>query len=301
MPLNNVITVGFIGLGQMGAGMAAMLAKAEVCPRVFDIDPSAISPVAALGGKNGVSIAQLVDCCQLIFICLPGEDEVEKTLFGQRGLLSLSGQLNTIVDTSTLDFSRVREFAKCAEKAGITYCDCPVSGLPKRARDGTLTMMFGGSTDVFDLVKPYLEIMGEQILHCGDVGSGQMMKAINNIIYNINIAGFCEVLPLAVKAGLDPANLEILLTGGSARSFASEHYVPRILDGRFDDDFPMQSAYKDIVNVQKIAASVQADMPLVDTMTAVYEKALASGFGRQPKSAMVKVYEHALGVKVRRP
>jgi len=127
----------------------------------------------------------------------------------------------------------------------------------------------------------------------------KLMKAVNNIIYNVNIAAFCEVMPLAVKAGLAPDKLAEVLTTASARSFASEYFIPRILDRKFDGDFSMQAAYKDIVNVQEVAARFQASMPLVDAMVATYEAAMDMGLGGEPKSAMIKVYEKRLGQEVR--
>ena len=127
---------------------------------------------------------------------------------------------------------------------------------------------------------------------------GQLMKAFNNIIYNVNIAAICEVMPLAVKAGIEPGKLAEVLTTASARSFASEYFVPRILARQFDGDFSMQAAYKDIVNVQEAAARCQASTPVVDAMVATYEAAIDMGFGEQPKSAMVKVYEKHLDREV---
>jgi 3-hydroxyisobutyrate dehydrogenase-like beta-hydroxyacid dehydrogenase len=143
--------------------------------------------------------------------------------------------------------------------------------------------------------------MGEFIVHCGEIGTGQLMKAVNNIIYNVNIAAICEVMPLAVKAGLGADKLAEVLTTASSRSFASEYFVPRILDRVFEGDFSMQAAYKDIVNVQQLAARLGASTPVVDAMVSTYDTAIAMGFGAQPKSAMVKVYEDRLGLEVRSP
>ena len=126
------------------------------------------------------------------------------------------------------------------------------------------------------------------------------MKAVNNIIYDVNIAAFCEVMPLAVKAGLRPETLSEVLTTASSRSFASEYFVPRILDGRFEGDFSMRAAYKDIVNVKEVAARLEASLPVVDAMVSTYQAAIDKGFGEQPKSAMIKVYEDRLGQEVRR-
>ncbi len=116
------------------------------------------------------------------------------------------------------------------------------------------------------------------------------MKAFNNIVYNVKIAAICEVMPLAVKAGLEVGKLAEVLTTASSRSFASEYFVPRILERKFDSDFSMQAAYKDIVNIQEVAARFQASMPIVD--------AIEMGFSDEPKSAMVKVYEKYLGQEV---
>ncbi len=170
--------------------------------------------------------------------------------------------------------------------------------MPFRAENGTLTMMFGGSTDMFATMRSYLDVMGQCIVHCGEVGMGQLMKAFNNIIYNVNIAVICEVMPLAVKAGLEPGKLAEVLTTASSRSFASEYFVPRILARQFDGDFSMQAAYKDIVNIQQVAARFQASMPIVDAMVSTYRAAMEMGFSEQPKSAMVEVYEKDLDQEV---
>ncbi|OED35252.1 hypothetical protein AB833_31160 [Chromatiales bacterium (ex Bugula neritina AB1)] len=293
--------IGFIGLGQMGAGMAAMLVSSGVRLMVFDVNPAAVSAMVAKGAIAAPGIAEISQQCEIVFMCVPGESEVEGVVFGSSGLLANTGCLQAIIDTSTVTATSARAFAGRVENEyGKIYCDCPVSGLPKRAADGSLTLMFGGSKQLFDSLLPVLSIMGKQVLHCGDIGSGQMMKAVNNIMYNINIAGFCEVLPLAVKAGLDPLMVESLLTGGSSSSFASEHFVPRILDRKFDGDFPMKAAYKDILNIQDIASEVEAHLPLVSAMVETYDEAIAAGYGGESKSAMIKVSEQRLGVTVRR-
>ena len=173
--------------------------------------------------------------------------------------------------------------------------------MPFRADDGTLTVMFGGTADAFATLKPHLEAIGEFIVHAGPLGSGQAMKAINNIIYNVNIVALCEVLPLAVAAGLDPDEVARVVTSASARSFASEYFVPRMMERRFDTDFEMKDAYKDIVNVQRMAVETKAMTPVVNAMIASYQAAIAEGFGDEPKSAMLKVYERALGVQFTKP
>ena len=292
--------VGFIGLGRMGAGMATNLARAGVPLRVFDTRREPLDALAAHGaiaGADPADVAANVDC---LFLCLPSEKEAEDVLFDEAGVVASARNGLVIIDTTTMNRGAALELAtRCAE-AGVPYGDCPISGMPFRAENGTLTMMFGGSREAFADAKPYLDIMGEFIVHCGDVGSGQLMKAVNNIVYNVNIAAICEVMPLALKAGLAADTLAEVLTTASARSFASEYFVPRILDRRFDSDFPLSAAYKDIVNIQDTVERLGVSTPVVDAMIDIYRKAIDMGFGDEPKSAMVKVYEEQMGQTVSR-
>ena len=292
-------STGFIGLGRMGHGMASNLVAAGVPLTVFDKRSEPAARLETLGASKATSAADLVGAVDYLFLCLPSEVEVTEVLFGEGEIAARAGEGLAIVDTTTMNHAAALEIERRCRDAGLSYSDCPISGMPFRAENGTLTMMFGGSERQFEDAKPYLDIMGEFIVHCGAVGAGQLMKAVNNIIYNVNIAAVCEVMPLAVKAGLEPRKLEEVLTTASARSFASEYFVPRILAGKFEGDFSMQAAYKDIVNIQQLAERLNASMPVVDAMVSTYRAAIEMGFGEQPKSAMIKVYEDRLGQTVR--
>ena len=291
-------TVGFIGLGRMGLGMARNLLKAGVPLAVCDVLPEPVRALEEEGASAAADPAALAERAELIFVCVPSDTEAAEVLFGERGVVR-NGRTPAVVDTTTMNHGAALRLAERAERAGLAYADCPVSGMPFRAENGTLTMMFGGSEALFARARPYLDAMGEFVVHCGAAGAGQLMKAVNNIIYDVNIAAFCEVLPLAIKAGLQPEQLEKVLTTGSSRSFASEYFVPRILARRFEGDFSMRAAYKDIVNVQEAAARHGVALPVVEAMVATYRAAIDMGFGDQPKSAMVKVYEERSGQEVR--
>ena len=138
--------------------------------------------------------------------------------------------------------------------------------------------------------------MGEFIVYCGESGAGQMMKAVNNIIYNINIVALCEVLP-AVAGGLSTDALTKVVTTASSRSFAADHFIPRMLQRQFNNDFAMENAYKDILNIQRIAIETRALTPLVNAMTSSYQTAISAGLGSEPKSAIIKIYEQVLGTE----
>jgi 3-hydroxyisobutyrate dehydrogenase-like beta-hydroxyacid dehydrogenase len=293
--MSNNTKVGFIGLGQMGMGMAQNILDNGHALSVFDISDTAMQTLAEHGSHACSSAMELAQRCNLILLCLPSSDIVENVLFCDEGILSAESKI-TVIDTSTLNKLSAIDFAQRCKQRDVHYCDCPVSGLPQRAKDGTLTSMFGGDDDTFNRTRSLLECFSSTVVHCGDIGSGQAMKTINNIIYNINIAALCEVLPTAVASGLKPDALQQVTSSGSSSSFASNYFVPKMLNNTFTGDFTMDSALKDLQNMQGMAAETGADMPLTLAMMQAYNDAIAAGFGAESKSAMLKVYEMQLGV-----
>ena len=184
--------IGFVGLGQMGSGMAANLTTAGHNLCVHDQSVSAMARFADTNAVCCQSLSEITQTCSLIFLCLPSAKEVDDVLFGPNGLVENANAEISIIDTSTLERSEALQFHDQLAHKGIQYADCPVSGLPARAREGKLTLMFGGSQILFEQVSPLLELLGKNLVYCGEVGSGQLMKAVNNIIYNINFCCTCN-------------------------------------------------------------------------------------------------------------
>ena len=282
--------IGFIGLGQMGLGMANNLGQVARPFYAYDALPEATKRLEGDDIIIASSVSNMAQNCHLIFLCLPSAKEVKEVIFGPEGIVDSALPNLSIIDTSTIDRTEAISIHNQLAGKGITYADCPISGLPFRANDGTLTLMFGGNRDLFDT-------MGEFIVYCGESGAGQMMKAVNNIIYNINIVALCEVLPLAVAGGLSTDALTKVVTTASSRSFAADHFIPRMLQRQFNNDFAMENAYKDILNIQRIAIENRALTPLVNAMTSSYQTAISAGLGSEPKSAIIKIYEQVLGTE----
>lgn len=298
-------TVGFIGLGTMGRGMALNLVKAAQAVYVYDPVPDAVKLLTDAGAIACASPAEVAEKAGTVVICVPDAPQVREAMFGPGGngpggIADAERDGITVLDATTMKRPDALSIAEDAAEKGIAYWDCPISGLPKRAADGTLTIMFGGTDTAYDAALPFLNACGKDIIHAGPIGAGQAMKGLNNVIYDINIAAFCELLPLAQKAGMSVDALEKLVLTGSSRSFASEHFVPKILNDDFDGDFPMEWAYKDILNVQSLAKDTGADTPLSDAMTGIYDRTIEAGYGMAPKSSMIRIYEQALGVKFRK-
>ena len=284
----------------MGRGMAANLTTAGQILYVYDQSASAMARFANTKANCCQHLSKIAKTCSLVFLCLPSGKEVDEVLFGRNGLVDNANAKISIIDTSTLERSEALQFHDQLANKGIQYADCPVSGLPARAREGRLTLMFGGSQMLFEQVSPILELFGKNIVYCGEVGSGQLMKAVNNIIYNINIVALCEILPLGVAAGISIDALEQVVTSASSRSFAGEHFIPRMMAREFEGDFPLAGAHKDILNMQKVATEKQALTPLMNAMISSYQNALDDGLGDEPKSAIIKIYEKVLGVEFKR-
>ena len=296
---DTLLPVGFIGLGKMGGGMLENLLSKGVSVHIYDKQESLKSYYKKKGAKVHNSPAEVSQKVECIFLCLPFTPQVSKVLFGEDGISSTASKGLTVIDASTILYKDALKFRKKLRKSRIEYCDCPISGLPKRAKEGSLTMMFGGPKQVYERILPYLMLMGDFIIYSGKCGSGQLMKALNNVVYNINIAAISETLPVAVKLGLDPKKLAKLFTSASSRSFASEHFIPKMLSRDFLGDYSMNLAYKDIQNVRDATADFSSAMPVFNSMVQTYEEAIKTGLGDESKNAMLKVYERKLGLKIK--
>ena len=286
--------IGFIGLGAMGIGVVKNLLNNNVAVSVFDINQEKKAELTALGASFEKDPAAVASKVTKLFLCLPFKPEVDSVLFNDKGVIAGSKSGLMVLDMSTLLSKDSVEFSQRLKKVGISYNDAPISGLPYRAQNGSLTVLFGGSEKEFSSFTPYLNIIGNFILHCGPVGTGQMMKAFNNVLYNINIAGLSEVFPLALKAGLKKNALEKLFTTGSSKSFVSEYFVPKMVNRIFTGDYQMNAAVKDITNVKSITNDFEAETPMLDGMIKIYMEAIELGYGSEAKSAMIKVYEKKL-------
>lgn len=292
------MNIAFVGLGQMGRPMAINMLKSGAGLVVSSSSGKRHAELEAKGARATQDPAEIAKA-DIVFLCLPGTAAVRETLFGAKGIAPLMGKGQIIVDTSTSDYIATREFAAQLGARGIGFIDAPVSGMEARAIEGTLTAMCGGPADVLEKVRPYLSCVANKILHMGETGSGQLSKLINQLLFDINCAAIAEVLPMAVKLGIDPVKIEQIINSGTGRSYASEFFAPRILKGNFSDGYPLAHAYKDIDAGAKVSATHNIPMPVLAAASATYQMALLKGHGHLDKGAMIRVFEDLLGVQFR--
>lgn len=291
--------IGFIGLGQMGKPMAFNLLKCGEKVIVNDIQATAFPEFEKKGAGTTTKLQDMAQC-DIIFLSLPDTKVVKMVLLGENGLLGSLKKGQIVADLSTINYTTSMEIAKAFEEKGVEFMDAPVSGMEARAIDGTLTVMCGGKKETFDTLMPYFKCMGNNVLHMGNHGCGQLSKAINNILFDINIAAFAEILPMAVKLGLDPEQIGAVINSSSGKSYASEFFIPRILKRNFGDGYPMEHAYKDLVSGAEISAQLCIPLPLMHAATTTYQMALLKGLGHKDKGAMTCVFEDLLGAYFRK-
>ncbi|MFL9824452.1 NAD(P)-dependent oxidoreductase [Rhodoplanes sp. SY1] len=238
--------VAFVGLGVMGGGMAANLARKGFDLAVFSRTATKAAPVTALGARLAGSAAEAAHGRDVVVLCLPATEDVAAVLFGDGGVAAALSPGSTVIDTSTIDPVASRDFAQKLAADGIAMLDCPVSGGQKGAADGTLSCMVGGPADVLDQVRPCLAAIATTIVHIGDNGAGQVAKACNQICVAANMLGASEAVALALSMGVDPGRVREALRGGAANSTVLERHAARLIARDFTPGFRARLMEKDL-------------------------------------------------------
>jgi 3-hydroxyisobutyrate dehydrogenase-like beta-hydroxyacid dehydrogenase len=292
--------IGFVGLGTMGKWMAINLIKAGYPLNFYARKREVIEEMTGQGGRAFPSLRELAGGSQWIILCVSDTAAVEKVLFGEGGMAEVLKSGQVVIDCGTIHPLSTRKFAETLKNEGVSFLDAPISGMEARAKAGTLTIMAGGEQEVFEKVRPTLEKMGNKIIYAGRSGNGQLMKLINQVMFDIHCATLAELLPMAVKMGLDPEQTLEVVKSGTGHCFAVDNFGPLILEGNFGPGYPLEDAYKDMVHAAEISSAHRIPLPVTAGCMTTYQMALAQGLGRENKGAMIKVWEKVLGVEFRK-
>jgi 3-hydroxyisobutyrate dehydrogenase-like beta-hydroxyacid dehydrogenase len=274
--------------------------KAGFPMRVYDINPVPVQFLAGQGAAAAKSPADVALEVDWLFLSLPDTELVEKVIFGENGVAQGARSGLVLVDLSTISYMPTLEINRRLKEKEILFADAPVSGMEARAKEAKITVMFGGDEGLFQKVRPALDAIGNQIVYMGEVGSGQLTKLINQLLFNISCAGLAEVLPMAVKLGLDPEKVAQVVTTGTGRSFAADFFIPLTLENRFDEGYPVKSAYKDMISAAEISAHKGIPLPVVNATAVTFQMAIAEGFGDLSKGGLIRVFEKLLGTEFRK-
>ena len=288
--------IAFIGLGNMGGGMAANLAKAGHEVRAFDLSEAALSKAEERGCQRVSDAAAAVEGAEAVVTMLPAGKHVAEVyrsaVFGKAPTSAI------LLDCSTIDVATARAVEEEARAAGYEMVDAPVSGGIAAAEGGTLTFMVGGTDAGFERARPILEKMGKAVIHAGGSGSGQAAKIVNNMLLGVTMAGTCEAFVLAQKLGLDPQVFFDISSKASGQSWSMTSYCPvpgvgpeTPADRGYDGGFAAQLMLKDLKLAMEAAQAAGAYTPMGGEAAELYGRFVERGGGAKDFSALIKMID----------
>jgi len=286
--------VAFIGLGNMGGGMAANLAKKGHDVRAFDLSAEALDKAKAAGCLPAASAAEAVDGAEAVITMLPAGKHVE-SVYGD-SILGVAPVSAILIDCSTIDVATAKRVGEAAQAKAYAAVDAPVSGGIAAANAGTLTFMVGGSAEAFDRAQPFLADMGKAVIHAGASGAGQAAKICNNMVLGAEMIATCEAFLLADKLGLEPQKFFDIASVSSGQSWSLTSYAPwpgvgpeTPADRDYQGGFATALMLKDLRLAMEAAASVDADTPMGARAAELYQAFNDAGNGGLDFSAIIRL------------
>ncbi|HMD90722.1 MAG TPA: 2-hydroxy-3-oxopropionate reductase [Anaerolineaceae bacterium] len=291
--------IGFIGLGIMGKHMATHLLEAGYSLTVYDILAPAMDAVASKGAKRGLSCCDVATQSDLVISMVPDSPDIEQVALGKDGIRDAARPGLIYVDMSTISPRVATEVAQELVALGIRCLDAPVSGGETGARNATLSIMVGGPEDLFEEVKPVFEVLGKTITLCGTNGAGQIVKACNQIQVALNFVGMSEALVLGAKAGVDPAIILKVLSGGYAQTRVMDVRGPKLIEGDFEPGFKSKFHLKDLNIVMDTAKDLNVPLPATAVTQQLFTALICAGRGELDHSAVITILEDLAKVQAR--
>lgn len=292
--------VGFIGVGAMGKPMAINILNAGYGLVVNDVNEAVVQELVSIGAVSAATPCELAQTADMVITMLPNGAIVEHVLLSEQGIFAGARPGFTIIDMSSVAPGFTRKIAKLAEARDIHYLDAPVSGGVKGATEGTLTIMLGGKAELVAQYRPLLEVMGKKIYHVGEVGAGDAVKIVNNLLLGINMTAAAEAFALGTKLGIEPQTLLDVISVSSGNSYALTAKMPNFIFKRnFAPGFAVDLQYKDLELATQTAKELKVPLLLTNMAQQVYEQARAKGLGREDISSVIKLLEEMLDIEVK--
>lgn len=291
--------VGFIGVGNMGNPMALNLSKAGHALLVYDIRRESAKNLEEAGATWINSPKEAATGVDFVFLSLPMPQDVERVVLADNGVLAGMKSGGTIVDMSTNSPTVVRNLAEQTKAKGVTFLDAPVSGGVRGARNATLAIMVGGDKTAYDKCEPLLKAMGANVFYCGNIGAGNVVKLVNNMLAFIHMMGASEAIVLGAKAGVDPNIIWQAVKASSGGSFVWESGTRTILRDRLAPTFTIDLASKDIGLATNLAKECGVPLTMGKAAEELIRHYQANGYAKEDVLATVKELEKQAGTIVR--
>jgi 3-hydroxyisobutyrate dehydrogenase len=285
------VTVGFIGLGNMGNPMAVNVLKAGFPMTVYDMNPQTMENLVADGANAAPSAREVAGRAEVVLTSLPGSPEVEDVYLSPGGLVESAKPGSVLVDLSSVLPSTPRKIEPRARARGVQYLEAPVSGGVTGARAATLAVMTGGEAQVLERVRPILRAIGPNIYHVGPAGAGNTVKAINNMMASVNALAMMEGMALGVKAGLNLKTLHAIIKDSSGNSNALAKAQRNLIPRDFAPGFKVALMNKDLETFTTIAKELHVPVSFANVAQRYQQAALAAGLGEQDTSVIYTLIE----------
>jgi 2-hydroxymethylglutarate dehydrogenase len=292
------LSTGFIGVGNMGNPMAFNVLKAGFTMTVFDVHAPAMENLIQAGARKAGSAPDVVDGADIVLTSLPASPDVEAVYLQPGGLVDRAKPGTILIDLSSVLPSTPKKIEPRAKARGVHFLEAPVSGGVTGARAATLAIMVGGDAEPLSRATPVLKAIGPNIFHVGTVGSGNTMKAINNMMSCVNALAMMEGLVLGVKAGLDPMTIYDVVKASSGGSKALERIPRAIVPRDFAPGFKVALMNKDLDTFNTIARELHVPVSFSNVAQRYEQAALAAGLGEQDTTSVLQIIERLAATQV---
>ena len=284
-------SVGLIGLGAMGSGMAQSLRRAGHTPCVFDVRSSVAQAFAKDGGNACATPAELARQCSVVVSVVVNAAQTEDVLFGEAGCAGVMQPGNVFVMCSTVDPNWSVTLEARLAALGILYIDAPISGGAARAASGEMTMMSAGKPEAYAVAEPFLRAMAGTLYKLGDkAGAGSTVKIINQLLAGVHIAAAAEAMALGLREGVDPAALYEVITHSAGNSWMFENRMAHVLAADYTPLSSVDIFVKDLGLVLDMARASKFPLPLSSTAHQMFMQASTAGFAKEDDSAVIKIF-----------
>ncbi|MET8759990.1 NAD(P)-dependent oxidoreductase [Lentzea sp. NPDC004782] len=281
--------VGVVGLGVMGSAITRRLLATGHAVRVHDIREEAVDELVAEGAARAAGAAEVAEA-GLVILSLNTPQIVEHAVFGPRGLLADRSRGVVVIDMSSTDPGRTREYAARARELGARWVDAPLSGGAPGALNGTLTLMVGGESADVEAAMPVLKALATGITHLGPSGSGQLVKLVNQVLVGCTFAALAESAALVRAAGLQPEDVLGALVGGRADSAVLREFFTKFAELDLTPTGRLRNMVKDLESARDYARSVDIPLPITSAVSELHRWAVAAGHGDADNAALMHYY-----------
>ncbi len=291
--------VGFIGIGLMGRHMAHHILDGGNDLTVYDIDKTAAAELLGKGANWASSPADAARNSEVIFTSLPRPQDVAGVVLGEGGVLAGASEGTAFFDLSTTDPDTIQRISDASLDLGITVLDAPVSGGTIGAEKGTLCIMVGGDQLLYDRYKPVLDLMGNQVVYCGNLGSGAICKIVNNLIGMTLGVVLSEAFSIGVKAGVDPMTLYEAISMSSGETRQMHTFPNTLFEGNFKPGFKLDLGAKDVGLATDMGRALKVPMEISNLVQQKYVEAQNRGWGADSSISIARLQEERAGIEIR--